>query len=226
MVSNRQSLVRFAGIATAFLLLGCTATVGSTASSDAPLPSTASTSESASPGTTEDCKVVSVAAELAPYTITSLAAEGKGFVFGEVKAIQPAIYNTLDGKRPRNFQPQQASAAEPGTLGQILTPVVVQADQILSGDAATGPLSVVVQGGTIGCDSMRVDVAPVVEVGQRYVFVLADAFDADGLKLPNLALVRFAWPVGTDSVVATPEGALPLADLAQIVAKAAPAPTS
>lgn len=225
-MSCRPSSTLFAGIAIALLLLGCTAPLGATTSSDPPAASTATTPTSGVPGTAGDCQVVSVAAELAPYTIASLAAEGKGFVVGDVKAIQPAIYNTLDGKRPRNFQPQQASAAEPGTMGQILTPVVLQADQILSGDAATGSLRVVVQGGTIGCDSMRVDVAPVVEVGQRYVFVLSDAFDADGLKLPNLSLVRFAWPMGADGVVATPEGALPLANLAQTVAKAAPAPTN
>jgi hypothetical protein len=202
-----------AGIAAAAFLLGCSAGVRPTGSAD---------SSSPVPGTTEDCEQVDVAASLAPYTIASLVAEGRTIVAGAVTAIDAPIYNTRDGTRPPAFLAPHDPPIEPGTMGQILTPVVLDPGQILSGGAAARALRVAIQGGVIGCDAMRVDVAPAVEIGRRYVFVLADAVDADGLTMPDLPLVRFAWPMDTEDVVATPEGALPLNELARLVAQAAP----
>jgi hypothetical protein len=212
-MSLRATASRVAGITgTLALVTGCLKAGGLTASPDSSSPG-ATPVAAVSSDIADDCACVGVTAEWAPYTVESLAAEGKGFVLGEVAAIQPAIFNTVDGKKPRAYLPARGSTTDPQATVQILTPVLVQSEQVTHGNARPGALRVVVLGA-----------APDLEVGRRYVFVLADTFDADGRKLPDLPMMRFAWPVDSnDVVITTSDGAMSVTDLARVVGQASPA---
>ena len=108
-----------------------------------------------------------------PYDLATLAGYGWQFALGRVDDIQPAVYNTEDGSPPSDRQPE----------GMILTPVVIGVETVLRGVAQPGAVRVLVEGGTIGCYTIRVDQAPRVAKGERAVFVLSPARNADGKPL-------------------------------------------
>jgi hypothetical protein len=219
--ARRTSARAVAVAATLLLVAGCVTAGGLTAPPKASSPSGASPSAIAPE---VNCGTSSQWVDYAPYTIASLAASGKVFVVGEVKAIEPAIFNTADGKKPRGFFAKPGTVANAQPNGKIFTPVVVLVDQVLRGETTPGVVRVLIEGGTIGCYTVRVDVAPVVERGGRYVLILEDGLDADGKKLLDLQQMMFAWPVDANDVVQTAEGPMLLASLAAIVAQASPTP--
>jgi hypothetical protein len=207
--------------ATLVLVAGCVTAGGLTAPPDASSAGSASPAAIdtavSSPSAADDCGTADLAAGTsAPYTIASLAAGGRVFVVGEVKAIEPAIFNTVDGKKPPGW----------GANWKIFTPVVLQVEQVLRGETKPGAVRVLIEGGAVGCYTMTVDVAPHVELQKRYVFILNETFDANGKKLPDLQVMWFAWPVNATDVVQTAKGPMPLASLALVVAQASPTPTS
>jgi hypothetical protein len=219
-MSIREAATRAGGIAaTLVLVAGCVSAGGLTAPPEASSSSAIATPiASASDG---NCFGVSVAAGTsAPYTIASLAAEGKVFVVGEVTAIEPAMFNTADGKKPPGWGARSSVSAK------IVTPVVLQVEQVLRGEIRPGEIRVLIWGGTVGCWTMTVDVAPRVELGQRYVFILTQALDANGKNLLDLQEMKFAWTVDSNDVVQTHERQMSVASLAAILAQASPAPTS
>jgi hypothetical protein len=172
---------------------------------------------------TDGCGTSNLWVDYAPYTTSTLASYGWGFVVADVKAIEPAIFNTEDGKKPRGFGAKR-DPSNPDFNGKIFTPVAVQVDQVISGRAKPGANRFLIEGGTIGCYTTTVDVSPIVEKGSRYVFVLTDAKDAKGQKLLDLQEAKFAWPVDASGVVQTPDGPNTLDWLAQTVAKASASP--
>ncbi len=187
------------------LLVGGCVTAGGLDGSPGP-----SSTDISSPGVTDaasaaeaagGCGLANESIDYGPLDLNSMVGYGWRFVLGKVDAIEPAMFNTPDGKRPRGFNAKPSSIEQLQTTAQIFTPVVVHVDQVLYGDVKSGSSRFLIEGGTVGCYTVRIDVAPTVEKGARYVFVLSDAPDANGKKLSDAQLLRFAVPVGADNTV-------------------------
>ncbi|HTC86066.1 MAG TPA: hypothetical protein VK656_05155 [Candidatus Acidoferrum sp.] len=235
---------RFVGVVlmvTAIALGGCV-----TASSPAPIPLCGEGSTTAPDGTihctqnifpttlhtphptpdatqicgSENIAVENIAVENAPFSIPALVGYGWGFVVAEVTSPGPAFFNTADRTKPPGFGLKPTSADEHPDV-RIYTPFDVQVYQVITGPTKAGSGRVLIEGGTVGCYTTTVDVAPRVTIGKTYVFVLADAYDADRSQALDTREAKVAWPVDADGVVSTPDGPMSLDALERLV-RAAP----
>ena len=144
-----------------------------------------------------------------PRTIDLITQVSDSVLLGEVLAIERAIFNTSDGRRPDHNRPR-GPGYEPG----VLTPLNVQVESQIAGDEQPSSVRVVIEGGEADCIVHRVDGTPRLEEGARYVFFLQPSKDAEGIRHPELPRVVAAWPVGVDGVVRTEEdGRLTLHEL-------------
>lgn len=127
------------------------------------------------------------------HTTATLAGYGWDFVVADVVSFEPAIFNTPDGKAPPDF-PKPPSSPNPNPNAETLidTPVNVVIDDVVSGAWSAGPRQFLIEGGSVDCYTMRVDAAPRVEPGSRYVFIVSDAPDSEGRKPLSLNKARFA----------------------------------
>jgi hypothetical protein len=211
--------------ATLFLVGGCVAAGSITATPNlSPGSSTPTPPSQPTLDPTDGCGTGNLWVDYAPYTTATLASYGWSFVVADVKSTEPAIFNTADGKKPRGFMAKPV-AGTPGSNGKIYTPVVVQVDRAISGQTKPGANRFLIEGGTIGCYTTRLDVSPNVEKGARYVFIVTAAQDADGKKLLDLQEAKFAWPVDANGVVQTVDGPQSIDALAHTVAQTAVAPS-
>lgn len=220
---------RTAGIcATLILLAGCV-TAGSVSAPPDASTELSAPPESTSPSTaptsdpTGNCGSANISVDYVPYSVTSLANSGWTFAEAVVTSFEPAVFNTVDGTTPSGFMVKPAPG-EPHSDGKIFTPVDVQVDLVISGRTKPSVDRFLIEGGTVGCYTTRVDVSPVVQKGARYVFVLADALDATGKSILDSQEAKFAWPVDDSGTVATPDGPESIDSLSGIVAKASPVP--
>lgn len=221
-------------IATALLLAGCvgpgalTAPPGAessgTASAD-PASQAATPPPVSSPTAFGNCGTATEWVDYAPYTIASLAAGGHVFVQGVATGYEPGLFNTTDGKPPRGWFMRHGAVPDTQENGHIYTPVVLRVDQVFAGDVKAGSLRAFIEGGTVGCWTVRLSGAPTINLNEPYVLALRTYFLADGTGIPGQYYVVFSWPIDAEGVVQTPEGPMSLAALAQVVAKAAPAPS-
>lgn len=148
----------------------------------------------------------------------------------DVVSFEPAIFNTPDGKAPIGFpKPRSSPNPNPNAETLIYTPVNVVVDDAISGARSAGLRqflveggTVPVEGGTVDCFTARVDEAPRVEPGSRYVFIVSDALDSEGQKPLPLNKARFAWPVDAKGMVATVDGLMSVDDLTRLVLGASP----
>jgi hypothetical protein len=182
---------------------------------------TASATVPASPLGGDGCGEVVLFVDSVAYTTATLAGYGWDFVVGEVTGIEAAVFNTSDGKAPPGFNTVPTSASR-YPHAWIYTPVDVLIDQPISGPFKTGANRFLIAGGTVGCYTVRVSPTPVVEVGSRYVFILATAPDATGKSLLAQRDARFAWPVDGEGIVATVDGPRTIAELTTIVVNSSP----
>ena len=207
--------------ATMVLLAGCVTAGSSSAPPDvssrpsAPiLPSPPSTEPTVD--ATDGCGSTNVSVDYAPYMTTStLASYGWGFVVATVTSVEPAIFNTTDGARPMGSS---------GSNGKIFTPIDVQVDRVMSGPMKAGSGQILIEGGTVGCYTTRVDMSPIVKKGGRYVFIVTDAQDPTGKSLRSLQEAKFAWPVDASGSVVTIDGPTSVDSLAKLVAQTPVAP--
>jgi len=220
-----------AGCATLLLVVACQ--VGSRSSwppdhSTAPPPgaspsATPSASASASTDATDGCGSATLSIDYAPYTTATLAGRGLDFVVADVVDFEPAMFNTLDGKRPPGFGMKPSSPKpNPNAETLIYTPVDVVVNLTISGPSSPGPNRFLIAGGTIGCYRMSVYPAPRVELGSRYAFILADALDAEGTNPLPLQEAKFAWPVDAAGMVTTVDGLMSIDELTAIVSTSTP----
>lgn len=162
--------------------------------------------------------------DFAPYSIASLARDGRAFAVAEVVGFEPAIYNTPNGRRPPGF-PGRPSSPNPNGNAEVMiyTPINVIVEQVVTGSLGPGPGQFVTEGGTVGCYEMRVAPVPQVRPGSRYVFILTTALHDDGATALPTPKAVFAWPVEAgSSVVNTVEGPMLLDDLIRAIRDAAP----
>jgi hypothetical protein len=152
----------------------------------------------------------------------------------DVVGFAPAIFNTPDGSQPSGF-PARPTFPRPNNNAEtmIYTPVNVVIDRAISGPWSPGPGEFLVEGGkvavhyvvegkSIDCFEMRVDDVPRVDPGSRYVFILSEALDNGGEKQLPLHKARFAWPVDSAGMVATPDGRMSIDQLTTVVVDATP----
>ena len=214
--------------ATVALVAGCVAAGALTAPPGASSPVSSSPEPTAtsvpSPAAWGSCGSASEWVDYAPYTIASLAADGHIFVEGVATAFEPGVFNTADGKPPRGFFMRPDKVTDRQDNGHIYTPVVIQVKQVLAGDVKPGTLRAFIEGGTVGCWTVRLSGAPVVNLNERYVFILRGYHDADGKVVPGQHQVIFALPIDANDEVWADEGPMSLATLAQLAAKASPTP--
>ncbi|MFI5258193.1 MAG: hypothetical protein ACHQ01_01080, partial [Candidatus Limnocylindrales bacterium] len=115
-------------------------------------------------------------------------------------------------------------AKEEGVLTprSVYTPFAVQVDEVIHGDARVGPMVVAVEGGTVGCYSVHVDVAPLLEPGTPYVLFVTAA--DTGTLAPGY--VWDAWPVDGNNVVSTYQGPMSLRELVERIDRLSAAQSS
>ena len=143
-------------------------------------------------------------------------AAGATTVVADVVSFGPGILSAVDGSTFRR-----------STL--VFTPVVVQVSEVVRGEASEGSATILLEGGTAGCVTEWLDVAPRITAGTRYLLFLSPAYAADFKTLLGPLQIQFAWPVGADDVVQTPTGPIPLADLIVTIRKlpsTTPAPSA
>ncbi|MGD0121331.1 MAG: hypothetical protein ABSC46_02075 [Candidatus Limnocylindrales bacterium] len=104
----------------------------------------------------------------------------------------------------------------------IYTPFSVEVDQVIHGDARVGPMRVAVEGGTVGCYTLRVYYgAPLIEPGKRYIFFLGEPVGTESARA-----YWDAWLVDPDNVVQTVQGPMPLTQLIDRIDRLAAAGSS
>jgi hypothetical protein len=203
------------------LTAGCVAEPGSIGSPNpSSLPPLSSPAASDALASADDCGVSNWSVDYAPFSITSLAQAGAVFVVGRLVSIEPPVYNTEDGKKPRGF-PHAYGITDSQRNGSIYTPLNVNVDEVLAGAVKPGAIKALVEGGTIGCYTVNFSVAPNVDKKSTYVFVLVSANNADGKTWKDQLEVKLAWLVDSGNIVATSEGTMSLDSLKTTLAGAA-----
>ena len=218
-LTPRARLRRGGLVAVTLLIAGCGAAT----------PTSAPThSGPASPVSTEGCGGSTVSIDYLPHTTAVLAGYGWDFVVADAVGFERAIFNTRDGSRPAGF-PGPPSGGDGNAETMIYTPINVEIHRPISGPWSVGTQQILVEGGTVlleggsvPCFTMRVYPVPHVEPGSRYVFILSEALDSEGETPLLLPKARFAWPVDPAGMVTTVDGPTSIDDLTELVLDAAP----
>jgi hypothetical protein len=210
-----------AGIAAATLVAACVTEAGGTTPD--PRASDLVTPQTTTAAASDECGSMSLDATFAPFTIADLVSRGNVLVVGTVKAIEPSIYNTSDGKRPRGFGTMQGTVDNPNA--DIITPVVILVSKDVNSSLKPGAVRAYIRGGTVGCFQERVDFAPSLQAKVLYAFVLQDGTDADGTHSKDFREILYAYVVDANNMVQTEQGKISLDNLIQQVQSVTPAPT-
>jgi hypothetical protein len=199
-------------LAVALLVAGCSADARG---SESPSPSAFADAAAESPAAAASiCQDGTLSVERGPYTIAGWLVPGMfpgmglpGWERDDVALRSIVVAAEVVSKKPGFF-----ADASPGVYPDdvAFTPFVVRVFRAIHGDASIGEMPVAVEGGTVGCYRITVDVAPRLEVGARYVFFLRTVVTAG----PLMRDVWEAWPIDSADMVSTPGGAMPLTDLA------------
>jgi hypothetical protein len=100
---------------------------------------------------------------------------------------------------------------------EIFRPVTVVVERSAKG-AATSPVTVRLEGETVGCYTAIVEGTPDVTVGSGWAIFLGPSATSTGLTNAQFRILD-AWPVSTTGIVSTPEnGQVPVASFITNVA--------
>jgi hypothetical protein len=188
---------------------------------DDTMPAIATPSPSSSPSA-GSCGRQDISVDYGPYYIAGLY-DGGTLAFGSADPNQDVAYSTTSVVAT-------VAALEPGVVRTVygtveaVTPVDLEVDMLIHGSRSPGQMRVFVEGGIAGCNETRVDAAPRMQVGVRYVLFLAPPLGA-GSNVPEWPKIMVAWPVDADDTVYTVEGPMPLADLVARIRRIAPGST-
>jgi hypothetical protein len=164
-----------------------------------------------------DCLNADISVNHLPYTIAALVGRAKSGFVGTVNRVEDGIWNTATGAQP-SLQAREGPGFDP----EILTPVDVVVDGVVSGKGQRGSLRALNEGGRSGCSSVKVPSAPVMSIGRQYVIWTRPGRDLDGRQRPDLDVVITAWLVDRAGRVSTEEdGAMSIELLLSRVADAA-----
>lgn len=224
------------GIAALFVVAACySGSLASALPTESSSPTRSSAPEASGSATPEPlhlCGSADLFIDYAPYTTVTLAGYGWDFVVADVVSFEPAIFNTPDGKAPPDFlKPPSSLQPNPNAATLIYTPINVVIDDVVSGAWSAGPRQFLIEGGTVpiedgtvDCFTMRVDAAPRVEPGSRYVLIVSEALDSEGQEALLLSKARFAWPVDSKGIATTVDGPMSIDKLTEVVMGAAASP--
>jgi hypothetical protein len=136
--------------------------------------------------------------EQALPTITNRTIGAQAVAIGSVQSIGPAQWNTSDG-----LAPPFTAENHPPAWAEVFRPVTVVVERSAKG-AATSPVTVRREGGTVGCYTSTVDGTPDMTVGSRWAVFLGPSATSTGPTNTQFRILD-AWPVNAAGVVSTPE---------------------
>ena len=182
-------------------------------------PTDSSLPASSAPDAT-DCRSLYLSIDSLDPTLENLRSESRDVIVGTVAREEAAFWDSPTGKGPKpGEQPGE------GNEFYILTPYVVTVDQVVTGSRSPGEITVVVEGGEIGCSKLEVSPAVTLTVRTRYVVFLGPRAVA-GSRAIDLPIVFHAFPIRADGKVLTPlDGAVSLAALSSALAQDVQSPT-
>lgn len=128
-----------------------------------------------------------------PSTIKMVTPGSSVVALGTVTEIGPAQWNTPDAAPP---------SEEDLDAFHVMRLVRLNVDKTISG-TASGPVTIWIEGGTIGCQAFYSNVAPNdLAVGDRFALFLDETAPATGLK--GVLHSREIWPISGDNQIASP----------------------
>lgn len=195
-------------VATIVAVGGCTRSPGATAAPTSIASAETATSAGVVPGAT-DCVSLYESIDSLDPTLENLRAESRDVVVGTVVSEGAPFWDSPTGRGPKPGE----SLGE-GNEFYILTPFTVTVDQTVAGSRVPGDVTVVVEGGEIGCNKLEVSPAVTLDVKDSYLLFLKPRQAADGTGAMDRPMVFHAFPVQPDGKVLTPlDGAVSIADL-------------
>jgi hypothetical protein len=223
-----SSLVRFVVlVAGAIAIVGCTRVPGaSIAPTEAPpatsAPSDVPASAAIIPAAT-DCVTLYESIDSLDPTLVNLRVESKDVVVGTVVSQGTPFWDSPTGQAPK-----PSEQLGEGNEFYILTPYTLTVDRTVTGSRTPGTITVVVEGGQIGCDKFEVSPSLTLDIKKQYVLFLKPRLASDNtgatMKEP---MVFHAFPMQADGQVLTPlDGAVSLPAFTSALASAdqSPAP--
>jgi hypothetical protein len=195
---------------------------GAPTSSDGVASPRAADSPSASvvPDTT-DCRNLYLSIDEIDPTLANLRTFSPDVIVGTVTGAGEPFWDSPTGQGPK-----PGEQLGEGNEFYILTPYVVTVDRALAGRLSPGEVTVVIEGGKIGCS--KLDVSPAVTLTPKtpYVIFLRPWTARAGTKPVDHPLAHHAWPIEVDGTVLTPlDGAISLDALSKALAPDAQTPT-
>ena len=191
-------LVRLAVLALAVgAVAGCTRGPGTTAALVSTAPSDSSPSAAIGPSATNCVSLYESIDSLDP-TLENLRAESRDVIVGTVASEGVPFWDLPTGKGPK-----PGEQLGEGNEFYILTPYVVTVDQTVTGSRSPGEITIVVEGGEIGCSKLEVLPAVRLTMNARYVLFLGPRAVA-GSRAIDLPIAFHAFPIQPDGTVMTP----------------------
>ena len=216
----RGRLVRVAVLTAAVgTLAGCYRGPGVTASSATVSP-TEGPSSAAIVATPTNCVSLSESIYAADPTLENLRAESRDVVIGSVTGKGAAFWDSPTGNGPKTGE-------QPGEGREffILTPYTVTVDAVVAGNRPLGAVTVLVEGGKVGCSTFSVSPGVSLEVNRQYALFLDPRQAANGSGQMDAPAAFQAFPVQADGKVLTPfDGAVSLAALSSALSPDAQSP--
>lgn len=214
-------LVRILTLALAVAVVaGCRAGVAAPSDTVTGAPTASSPAASIAPNAT-NCVSLYLSIDSLDPTLENLRSESRDVIVGTVAREGEAFWDSPTGK-----EPTPGEQLGEGNEFYILTPYVVTVDQIVTGSRSPGEITVVVEGGKIGCNKLEVSPAVTLTVKARYVLFLGPRVAAAGSRAIDLPMAFHAFPVQADGTVLTPlDGAVSLAALSSALAPDVQSPT-
>ncbi len=216
-----RHVVRLAVLAAALVVVGCTRAGAPSAPLDSPAATISASSDAsqsaAAASTAADCVTLYESIDSLDPTLENLRPVSKDVVVGTVTSEGAPFWNSPTGNGPK-----PGEKIGEGNEFYILTPYQVTVEQAVAGARAPGQITVVVEGGQIGCDKFDVSPPVTLSAKTKYVLFLKPSLAADGTGAMKQPMAFLAFPVQADGTVATPlDGAVSIAGLSSTLASGA-----
>lgn len=104
-------------------------------------------------------------ASLIPFNQSELRTNSDTIVIGTVKEILPSKWNSIDGKKPNDFEGFS-------TFCLIYTDIIIYVDEYLENPLSSKEVTVRVEGGTVGNDTLTTESEPTFKPGEKVLIYL------------------------------------------------------
>lgn len=214
--------VRLTVLTAALVVVGCTRAGAPSAPVESPATTISASSDasqsSGGTSTAADCVTLYESIDSLDPTLENLQPVSKDVVVGTVTSKGTPFWNS-----PTGMGPKPGEKIGEGNEFYILTPYEVTVEEAVAGTRAPGQVTVVVEGGLIGCDKFDVSPQVTLDLKSQYVLFLKPSLAADGTGVMKQPMAFLAFSVQSDGTVATPlDGAVSIARLSSVLASGAP----